>query len=117
LSVNFRTIALEVLTFVKLTAMLIRRIAIDDTAREVIIVNEVDAFWIDLIGSTAANLRKQSAIEFNNCLRPIEKGNALNQGVKTCSNCHRFFCHECLPSEGVFQVPLPQLPFDAELHS
>jgi hypothetical protein len=103
-SVNFGTMTLEVLKYMKPTAMPIRRIAIDDTATKVIIVNEVDAFSIDFIGSTAANLRKQYAIECNNCFRQIEKGSALNQGVKTCSNCHRFFCHECLPSEGVFQV-------------
>jgi hypothetical protein len=103
-TVNFVTMTLEVLKWIKPTAAPIRRIAVDDTATKVLIVNEDDAFSIDFIGSPAANLHKQYAVECNNCFRPIEKGSALSQGVKTCSNCHRFFCHDCLPSEGVFQV-------------
>jgi hypothetical protein len=99
--VNFATMELECLKSIKPTTAPIRRIAIDEEAIKVILVSEEDIFSIDYLGSSAVGLRTKYAIECSNCFKAIEKGSAITQGVKICSSCHRFFCQDCLSSEGV----------------
>jgi hypothetical protein len=77
----------------------IRKLAIADSAMKVVAVSEKEMFSLDYFGSAAFNLRKQYALECPECLAKL-----AGQNVKTCANCHRFFCQNCLPNELAFQL-------------
>jgi hypothetical protein len=96
--INWAQMALVSLKQMRPAGGPIRAIGIGDASNRVVVVTESELFSFDYFGSPAVNLKREYAVECNNCQRPIDAG-GLVQAVKICANCHRFFCQACLPSE------------------
>jgi hypothetical protein len=74
----------------------IERIVLDVQGLRAVAVTSSTAFDLEFCGSSAVELRKEFAIECYICAAGLE------QKVKCCAICHRFFCKNCGPDDLFF---------------
>jgi len=106
-ALDFSKLEIVLILSVHVSNCPIRIISINDTSTRIVVVTDNNVFCYDFYGSKIPNLKKDYALECSGCGKPIERHNSMTQKCKICSNCHRFFCTDCLPQERVIKISLP----------
>jgi hypothetical protein len=95
--IDYRTMTLVAMKTVKLSQMMVKKLAVDEAALRVVAATTDEVYCLDFMGSGAPRLEKTYAIECAECGTPLAQ-----QKVRVCAHCHKFFCGGCFPKDQLF---------------